>query len=172
MIDLSTFSANSTGQLNVLEHYGDTFGVDGTQVGVLEQTDQVGFASLLKSQHSGALKPQVGFEILCDFSNETLERQLAWCRVPFLLTFLAAGFLVGAFVFFFDFFADGFLAVLFFGTEALCFAVDFFSFLAGLGLAAGFFFTGDILAAGVLVFFSDLAAWASSLPGMASHFSP
>ena len=77
MIDLSTFSANSTGQLDVLGHYGDTFGVDGTQVGVLEQTDQVGFASLLKSQHSGALKPQVGFEILCDFSNETLEGQLA-----------------------------------------------------------------------------------------------
>ena len=77
MIDSSTFSANSTGQLDVLGHYGDTFGVDGTQVGVLEQTDQVGFASLLKSQHSGALKPQVGFEILCDFSNETLERQLA-----------------------------------------------------------------------------------------------
>ena len=79
-------------------------------------------------------------------------------RVHFLLTFLAAGFLVGAFVFSFDFFADGFLAVLFFGTEALCFVVDFFSFLAGLGLAAGFFFAGDILAAGVLVFFSDLAA--------------
>ena len=77
MIDLSTFSANSTGQLDVLGHYGDMFGVDGTQVGVLEQTDQVGFASLLKSQHSGALKPQVGFEILCDFSNQTLERQLA-----------------------------------------------------------------------------------------------
>ena len=49
MVDLSTFSANSTGQLDVLGHYGDTFGVDGTQVGVLEQTDQVGFASLLKS---------------------------------------------------------------------------------------------------------------------------
>ena len=79
-------------------------------------------------------------------------------RVHFLLTFLAAGFLVGAFVFSFDFFADGFLAVLFFGTEALCFVVDFFSFVAGLGLAAGFFFAGDILAAGVLVFFSHLAA--------------
>ena len=50
-------------------------------------------------------------------------------------------------MFSFDFFADGFLAVLFFGTEALCFVVDFFSFLAGLGLAAGYFFTGDTLAA-------------------------
>ena len=90
MIDLSTFSANSTGQLDVLGHYGDTFGVDGTQVGVLEQTDQVGFASLLKSQHSGALKPQVGFEILCDFLTPPVAGAL-------FLAALVANCLRGAF---------------------------------------------------------------------------
>jgi len=87
-----------------------------------------------------------------------MSRCVKAALVHFLLTSLAAGFLVGAFVFSFDFFAVGFLAVLSFGTEALCFVVDLFSFSAGLGLATGFIFAGDVLAAGLLVFFSDLAA--------------
>ena len=45
--DLSALSSNSTGQLDVFRHDGDTFSVDGTQVGIFEQTDQVCLASLL-----------------------------------------------------------------------------------------------------------------------------
>jgi len=41
IVDLSTLSANATSQLNVLRHDGDTLGVDGTQIGVFEQTDQL-----------------------------------------------------------------------------------------------------------------------------------
>ena len=44
---LSTLSADTAGQLNVLGHDGDTLGVDGAQVGVLEQTNQVRLAGLL-----------------------------------------------------------------------------------------------------------------------------
>ena len=37
-----------------------TFGVDGSQVGVLEQRDEVRLGSFLKGHHSGRLEPQVG----------------------------------------------------------------------------------------------------------------
>ena len=45
-------SVHAAGQLDVLGHDGDTLGVDGAQVGVLEQADQVGFRGLLESQDS------------------------------------------------------------------------------------------------------------------------
>ena len=38
---LSPFSADAAGQLDVLGHNGNTLGVDGTQVGILEQTNEV-----------------------------------------------------------------------------------------------------------------------------------
>ena len=41
--DLSSFSTDSSGQLDVLWHDGDPLGVDGAQVGIFEETDQVGF---------------------------------------------------------------------------------------------------------------------------------
>ncbi|PJE77418.1 hypothetical protein CI610_03659 [invertebrate metagenome] len=75
MYCLSTFSADTASQLDILGHDGDTLGVDGAQVGVLEKSDQVSFASLLKSHNSRALEPQVGLEILGDFTDETLEWQ-------------------------------------------------------------------------------------------------
>ena len=74
---LCSFSADSAGQLNVLGHDGDALGVDGAQVGVFKQTNQVSLASFLKSHHSGALETQIGLEILSDFSHKTLEGQLA-----------------------------------------------------------------------------------------------
>ena len=74
---LSTFSTDTTGQLDVLGHDGHTLGVDGAQVGVLEKTDQVSLASLLKGHHGRALESQVGLEILGDLTDQTLEGQLA-----------------------------------------------------------------------------------------------
>ena len=76
-INLSALSADAAGQLDVLRHDGDTLGVDGAQVGVFEKTDQVGLASLLKGHHSRALEAEIGFEVLGDFTNQSLERQLA-----------------------------------------------------------------------------------------------
>lgn len=49
---LGTFSTDTTSQLDVFGHDGDTLGVDGAQVGVLEESDQVSFASLLESHDS------------------------------------------------------------------------------------------------------------------------
>ena len=39
--NLSTLSTDAAGELDVLGHDGDTLGVDGAQVGVLEETDEV-----------------------------------------------------------------------------------------------------------------------------------
>ena len=76
-IHLCSLSADSAGQLNVLGHDGDALGVDGAQVGVFKETDEVSLASFLKSHHSRALETQIGLEILSDFSHKTLEGQLA-----------------------------------------------------------------------------------------------
>ena len=45
--NLSTLSTDTAGELDVLGHDGDTLGVDGAQVGVLEQPDEVSLAGLL-----------------------------------------------------------------------------------------------------------------------------
>ena len=39
---LCAFTTDAAGQLNVLWHDGDTFSVNGAQVGVFEETDQIG----------------------------------------------------------------------------------------------------------------------------------
>ena len=75
--DLGALSADTAGQLDVLGHDGDTLGVDGAQVGVLEETHQVSLAGLLQSHDGGALEAQVGLEVLGDLADQTLEGQLA-----------------------------------------------------------------------------------------------
>ena len=74
---LSSLATDSPGQLDVLGHDGDTLGVDGAQVGVLEQTDEVSLAGLLESHDSRGLEPEVSLEVLGDLSHQTLEGQLA-----------------------------------------------------------------------------------------------
>ena len=76
-MDLGALSADTAGQLDVLGHDGDTLGVDGAQVGVLEESDQVSLASLLQGHDGGALEAQVGLEVLGDLTDQTLEGQLA-----------------------------------------------------------------------------------------------
>merc|ERR1719206_1154251 len=70
-------SADPSGQLDVLGHDGHSLGVDGAQVGVLEQADQVGLGSLLKSSDGSTLEPQVSLEVLSDLPDQPLEGQLA-----------------------------------------------------------------------------------------------
>jgi len=45
--DLGTLSADASGQLNILGHDRDAFGMDGTQIGIFEQRDEVSFSSFL-----------------------------------------------------------------------------------------------------------------------------
>lgn len=51
--------------------------MDGAQVGVFEERDQVGLDGLLQSADGRALETEVGLEVLGDLTNQTLERQLA-----------------------------------------------------------------------------------------------
>ena len=74
---LGPLATDSAGQLDVLGHDGDSLGVDGAEVGVLEESHQVGLAGLLQSHHGGALEPQVGLEVLGDLADEALEGELA-----------------------------------------------------------------------------------------------
>jgi len=75
--DLGPLSSDPPGQLDILWHDGHTLGVDGAQVGVLKQTNQVGLASLLEGHDGGGLEPEVSLEVLGDLSHQTLEGQLA-----------------------------------------------------------------------------------------------
>jgi hypothetical protein len=74
---LGAFTAEAASERQILGLDGDPLGVNGGQVGVLEKRDEVGLAGLLKSQHSRGLETEVGLEVLSDFSDEPLERQLA-----------------------------------------------------------------------------------------------
>ena len=60
-----------------MEGYGAGPVVGLLDVGVLEETDEVGLAGLLQGHHGGALEPQVGLEVLGDLTDKTLEWQLA-----------------------------------------------------------------------------------------------
>jgi len=74
---LGALATDPPGQLDVLGHDGDPLGVDGTQVGVLEESHEVGLTGFLQGHHGGALEPEVGLEVLSDLPHQTLERQLA-----------------------------------------------------------------------------------------------
>ncbi len=47
----------------------DTLGVDGAEVGVLEERDEVRLNRLLEGADGGALEAEVGLEVLSDFAN-------------------------------------------------------------------------------------------------------
>ena len=74
---LGALATDAAGKLDVLGHDRHTLGVDGAQVGVLEQTDQVSLAGLLQSHDGGALEAQISLEVLGDLADQALEGQLA-----------------------------------------------------------------------------------------------
>jgi len=71
--------------LDVLGHDCHTLGVDGAQVGVLKETNKVGFGSLLQGKDRSGLESKVRLEILGDLTDKTLERSLADQQVGRLL---------------------------------------------------------------------------------------
>ena len=74
---LRTLSTDAASELDVLGHDGDTLGVDGAEVGVLEESDEVRLSGLLERHDGGRLEAEVGLEVLGDLANETLEGELA-----------------------------------------------------------------------------------------------
>ena len=51
--------------------------MDGAQVGVLKQGDEVGLYGLLESTDGGGLEAEVGLEVLGNLTDQTLEGELA-----------------------------------------------------------------------------------------------
>ena len=70
---LCALTSDSSGQLNVLWHDGDSLGMDGTQVGVFEQADHVGFGSLLQGLNGRGLESQFGLVVGGNLSDQALE---------------------------------------------------------------------------------------------------
>ena len=50
---LAPFTANAASELDVLGHDGDTLGVDGAEVGVFEEADEISPGSMLQGEDSG-----------------------------------------------------------------------------------------------------------------------
>ena len=63
--------------MDVLRLDGDTLGVDGAQVGVLKEGDEVSLNGLLESADGRRLEAEVRLEVLGDLTNQTLEGELA-----------------------------------------------------------------------------------------------
>ena len=74
---LGTLATETTGELNVLRLDGDTLGVDGAKVGIFKEGDKVGFDRFLEGTDSGGLEAEVRLEVLGDFTDQTLEGELA-----------------------------------------------------------------------------------------------
>ena len=72
-----SLTSDSSGELHVLWHDGNSLGVDGAKVGVLEEADQVGFRGLLERDDRRRLEAKVGLEVLRDLADEALEGELA-----------------------------------------------------------------------------------------------
>ena len=73
---LSTLATDAAGQLDILGHDGHTLGMDGAQVGVLKETDEVSLGGLLEGHDSRGLEAKVSLEVLGNLTNQALERQL------------------------------------------------------------------------------------------------
>ena len=51
--------------------------MDGTQVGVFKERDEVGLDGFLERTNGGGLEAEIGLEVLRNLTNQTLERQLS-----------------------------------------------------------------------------------------------
>jgi histone H3 len=74
---LTALTTEAAGKLDVLGLDGNTLGVDGAQVGVLEERDEVGLDGLLESTDGGRLEAEIRLEVLGNLTDKALEGQLA-----------------------------------------------------------------------------------------------
>lgn len=73
--------------MDVLGHDGNAVSVDGAEVGVLEESDEVSLSGLLERENGSRLEAQVSLVFLSDFADESLERQFADQKFGGLLVF-------------------------------------------------------------------------------------
>merc|ERR1712072_361520 len=82
---LGSLATDPARQLDVLRHDGHPLGVDGAEVGILEEPDEVGLGGLLEGEDGGALESELGVEGAGDLSDESLEGELSEEEVGGLL---------------------------------------------------------------------------------------
>ena len=82
---LSSLTSDSPSELDILSHDSHTLSVDGSEVGVLEQTNKVSLSGLLEGKHGTRLETEISLEVLSNLSHETLERKLSDQKLSALL---------------------------------------------------------------------------------------
>ena len=70
---LEPLAADSAGKVQVLLHHGNSVCVDGTKVGVLEETGKVALSSLLEGDEGSRLESELGVDTVADGADESLE---------------------------------------------------------------------------------------------------
>ena len=70
-------TTDSAGELHILGHDGDSLGVDGAEVGVLEEADHVSLRGLLESENGRGLETELVSVLRGDLTNESLEGELS-----------------------------------------------------------------------------------------------
>ena len=83
--NLTALSADTAGELDVLGHDGDALGMDGAQVCVFEERDEVSLGGFLKSDDGGSLEAKIVLEVLSDLTNKPLEGKFAHEKLSGLL---------------------------------------------------------------------------------------
>ena len=81
-------ASDSARQFHVLLLNSKTLGVDGAQVGVLEQAHDVGLGGFLERDQRLGLETKVGVDSLSDLANDSLERSTREKHVHRLLVLL------------------------------------------------------------------------------------
>ena len=69
-------ATDSAGKLHVLWHDSDSLGVDGAEVGVLEEADHVRLGGLLEGQDGARLEAELVSVLGGDLTHQSLEGQL------------------------------------------------------------------------------------------------
>jgi hypothetical protein len=82
---LRALSTEATSELNILGLDSDTLSVNGSQVGIFEEGNEVSFRGFLKGTNGRGLETKISLEVLSDFTNKTLERELADQKLSGLL---------------------------------------------------------------------------------------
>ena len=72
-----SLASDSASELEVLGHDGDSLGVDGAEVGVLEETNEVSLSGLLEGEDGRGLEAEVVLELRSDLTDESLEGELS-----------------------------------------------------------------------------------------------
>ena len=73
VIVLHLVTTDAAGEVHILLLDGNALGVDGTEVGVLEKSNDVGFGSLLESLKGLGLETQLMVHVHGDVTDEALE---------------------------------------------------------------------------------------------------